>query len=174
MFTKGCELNNEMILLRTLHIGFGVFWSGSAILMTFVIEPRLRTLGPELHRQVMGHLGQVTGPILGTSGLITFLSGIAMSLRLRWGNLDSWFDTGWGWAITIGFVVSVIPLIAGIMTGGVAKQIGVINATIRDRVPTDEELDQMGKMARQLQILARAATVLIIVGVGTMAAARFV
>ena len=71
-------------------------------------------------------------------------------------------------------MVSVIALIAGIMTGGVAKLIGVINATIRDRVPTDEELDQMGKMARQLQILARAATVLIIVGVGTMAAARFV
>ena len=91
-------MNIEMVVLRLLHIVFGVFWAGSAVFFAFVLEPRLRALGPAIQRPVMGSLSRVMGPALGGSGAITIAAGITLALRLRWNTLDRWFDTGWGWA----------------------------------------------------------------------------
>ncbi len=43
-------MNVEMVLLRLLHIVFGVFWAGSAVLFALIIEPRVKTLGPSVER----------------------------------------------------------------------------------------------------------------------------
>ena len=38
----------EFVILRILHIGFGVFWVGSALFLVLILEPRLRALGPAI------------------------------------------------------------------------------------------------------------------------------
>ncbi len=43
----------EMVVLRILHIVFGVFWVGSAFFLVLILEPRLRALGPEIQRPAM-------------------------------------------------------------------------------------------------------------------------
>ena len=39
-------MNVEMVIVRIVHIGSGMFWAGSALFLAFVLEPNLRTLGP--------------------------------------------------------------------------------------------------------------------------------
>ena len=88
----GQRMNVEFVVLRLLHIVFGVFWVGSAVFLAAVLEPRLRALGPAIQRPVMRDLGNVMGPIIGISGFITISAGIALALRLRWDTLDRWFQ----------------------------------------------------------------------------------
>ena len=38
-------MNAEFVILRLLHILFGVFWTGTALFMAVILEPRLRALG---------------------------------------------------------------------------------------------------------------------------------
>jgi uncharacterized membrane protein len=87
----------EIVVARLIHIVFGVFWVGSAVFLVFVVEPRVRALGPAIHGPVMGTIGRAAGPLLGGSGAISIAAGIYLALRLRWNSLDRFFDSGWGW-----------------------------------------------------------------------------
>ena len=84
----------EFVILRLVHIVSGAFWVGAAVFLAFVFEPRIRALGPAIQGPVMGAVGKVAGPIMGGAGAITIIAGVYMALRLRWGSLDDWFDTG--------------------------------------------------------------------------------
>ena len=77
----------ELVILRILHIGFGVFWVGSAMFMSLILEPRLRALGPAIQRPVMMAIAPIMGPAVGISGGITIAAGITLYLRLHRGGL---------------------------------------------------------------------------------------
>lgn len=167
-------MNGEMVVLRILHILFGVVWAGGAILLALIVEPRLRAASPAVQGPAMRSLAPAIAVVLGIASFITIGAGIALALRLRWGNLDTWFDTGWGVAILIGFIVSVIAAISGGMTGGVATRMDRLAGMIQGRPPTPDESAQLGRYRERLAMLGRITAVLVTIGVGTMAAARFV
>jgi hypothetical protein len=161
-------------LLRLLHIVFGVIWAGGAIFLALVLEPRLRALGPAMQGPVMRGIAPAITVIFGVSSTITIAAGIALALRLRWGHLDTWFDTGWGVAILIGFIVAILAAISGGMTGGLANRMSRLAGAIKGRPPTPDEAAQLKRYGERLATLGRATAVLVTIGVGTMASARFV
>ena len=167
-------MNFEMIILRLLHIVFGVFWAGSAIFFAFILQPRLRTLDPAVQRPVMGALVPVMGPALIGSAVITILAGITLALRLRWGHLDTFLSTGWGWAILIGFVVSIGALSSGVTTIVKANRMLSLGRSIGGRPPTPEEANELQGISARLPRMARTTAILVLIAVGAMAAARFV
>ena len=114
-------MNVEFVIVRVVHIGFGVFWAGSALFMAIILEPRLRALGPAIQRPVMAALVPVMGPAMAISAIITMGAGVYLVIRLRGSRLDEFFDTGWGWAIFIGFVASVAAFAAGLTTMALAE-----------------------------------------------------
>jgi uncharacterized membrane protein len=73
------------VFLRILHIVFGTFWAGAALLFALVIVPLLlRTLGPSVERPFW--LGLLRSPAMGLFPLAAFVtigSGVAMGLRAR-------------------------------------------------------------------------------------------
>ena len=71
-------MNYEMVALRIVHILAGVFWAGSAIFLALILQPRLRTLGPEIQGKVMAALIPVMGPALISSAVITIAAGITL------------------------------------------------------------------------------------------------
>ena len=164
----------EFVVLRIIHIVFGSFWVGSALFFVIILEPRLRSLGPDIQRPVMGALEPVLGPALGTSGLVTIVAGVYMALRLRWGNLDTFLDTGWGWAILIGSAAAVAAYSLGIATAVLSSRMARLGRSIEGRPPTPEEAGQLASLAARLSLLARGAAVLLVVAVSAMASARFV
>ena len=143
-------MNVEMVVLRLLHIVFGVFWAGSAVFLVFIIDPRLRTLGPAIQRPAMEAISRVAGPVLGVSGIVTIVAGTTLALRLRWGHLDRWFDTGWGVAILIGFIASILAFSAGGATGAVAARMARITGSIEGRPPNEEEAAELQRLGGQL------------------------
>ena len=167
-------MNYELVILRLLHIVFGVFWAGSAIFFAGILQPRLQKLGPSVQGPVMVALIPVMGPALIGSAVITIAAGIALALRLRWGHLDTFLSTGWGWAILIGFVVSIGAISTGITTIAQANRMLSLNRNIGQSGPTPEEAAQLQRIASRLPRLARSTAVMVLVAIGTMASARFV
>ena len=41
------------VVLRLLHIIFGIFWAGTAFFNVLILEPRLRRMGPAFQNPVM-------------------------------------------------------------------------------------------------------------------------
>ncbi len=168
-------MNVEFVVYRILHIVFGSFWVGSALFLTIILEPRLRAMGPTFHGPVMGAVTKVAGPVLLGSGAITVIVGIIMTYRLRSDTFDTFFDTGWGWAITIGFVTAVAALIIGSVVARLSGQLrgmaGAVQAA--GRPPTPEEQAEMGALSKRLIMLARTAAGLVLIALVAMASARF-
>lgn len=166
----------EFLVYRILHIVFGSFWVGSALFLTIILEPRLRAMGPNFHGPVMGAVTKVAGPTLLGSGAITVVVGIIMVYRMRSGTFDHFFDTGWGWAITIGFVTAVAALIIGSVVARTSNHLrsmaGAIQVAGRPMTPGEEA--QMGTLSTRLVMLARIAAALVLIALGAMASVRVV
>ena len=167
-------MNTEFVVLRLIHIVFGVFWAGTAIFLATILEPRLRKAGPQVMQPVMGALMPILSPAMMFAGTVTIVFGIVLTLRLRSGHLDTFFDTGWGVAILIGFIVSVGGFASGIITSMTGKRLANLGASIAGREPTPEEMAQIQKLGKRLTMLTRTSAVMVTIAVGTMAAARFV
>ena len=45
--------------------------------------------------------------VSGVAAVVTIAAGVTLALRLRWGHLDTFLSTGWGWAILIGFISTI-------------------------------------------------------------------
>jgi hypothetical protein len=167
-------MNYEMIILRLLHIVFGVFWAGSAIFFALILQPRLARLGPAIAGPVMAALVPVMSRALIGSAVITIVAGITLALRLRWGHLDAFYNTGWGIAIMIGFVAAMGAISSGITLTVKAHRMIALGASIRDRPPTPEEAAQLQRLSVVLPRLGRSTAVMVIFAIGAMASARFV
>lgn len=167
-------MNGEMVVLRILHILFGVVWAGGAIFLALILEPRLRAAGPAVQGPAMRSIAPALVLMMSIASTITIAAGIALALRLRWGHFDIWFDTGWGVAILVGFIVSILAAISGGMTGGVASRMNRLAGGIQGRPPTPDEAAQLGRLRERLAMLGRTTAVLVTIGVGAMASARFV
>lgn len=150
----------EIITLRILHIVFGAVWAGAAVFVAAALEPALRAGGPGLAGPAMGRLGRVVSHALVGSAAITIIAGVALALRLRQDSLDAWFDTGWGVAMLIGFIVSLLALGTSVMCGAAARTMTGGEGGVES--------------GARFRLTARWTAVLTVVGLGTMAAARFV
>ena len=163
------------VILRILHIIFGVSWAGALFFNVLVLEPRLRRLGPAIQNPVMGSLMPVMIPFMLVSALVTIVSGVAMTLILRWGALDTLFVTGWGWSMIISFITTIAAAIIGfgvvIPTG---RRLAALAGSLQGRPPTPEEAQQLGGLSARITTLTRINFVLLLSAVVTMAIARFV
>jgi hypothetical protein len=167
-------MNAEFVILRLLHIVFGAFWVGAALFMAWVVIPRVQALGPAVAGPVFASLGKIVGPVLLGSGVITVAAGITLAFRLRSDNLDTWFDTGWGWAIALGFVMSLAALAVGSRAALLARKMAAMGASMAGREPTPEEMGQMRSTSQRLMNLGRISSILVLIALGTMASARFI
>ena len=122
----------------------------------------------------MAALVPTMGPALIGSAVITIVAGITLALRLRWGHLDTFFDTGWGWAMLIGFVAAIGALSTGVTTIVNANRLVGLGREVAGREPSPDEGALMQRLATRLPRLARSTAVMVIIAIGTMASARFV
>ena len=165
----------EIVVLRLLHIVFGVFWAGSAIFFAAILQPRLHRLEPAIRGPVIASLVPVMGPALIGSAAITIIVGVGLTLRLRWDSLGSFLDTGWGWAILIGFITAIGAISSGISMIVSANRLVSLGRAAGEQPPTPEQAAEMERLAnRRIPRLARSTAVMVLVSVGTMAVARFV
>ena len=119
----GLTVISEIIILRLLHIVAGVFWAGAVLFIVLVFDPKVRALGPEIQHKIYKVMAGRIAIALGVSAAITVFAGVALALRLRWGRLDAFFNTEWGYAILIGFIAAIVASILGWLGGATSKRL---------------------------------------------------
>ncbi len=168
-------MDGLMISMRILHIVFGVFWVGTAFFTVVILAPKLKALGPSVQGPVMQAIMPVMMPYMMVSAIITALSGVVLTLVMRWGALGTLFTTGWGWSMVVGFAASLVAVIIGF---GIVVPLGLRQAalakSIAGRPPKPEEAQQLGQFGERIRRLTTTNFVLLIVATLTMAIARFV
>jgi len=168
-------MSTTILILRVLHIGFGAFWVGTDAFLTFLLLPRLRTLGPDVERPVMAAIMRFLPPVMMVSSLVTFVSGIFLTGIMRGWNLDWVFASGWGIAISVGFVGTLMTLIVGFgLLPPLFIRTDKLERSFAGRQPTDAESEEFDKLAVQGTMLTKVNSVLLIIVVLSMAVARFV
>lgn len=168
-------MSGEMVVLRILHIVPGAFWVGTALFMAFILEPVARKAGPQIEGPLFSALGRRMGPIMTANGVLTIVIGLIMIDRTPGRGYDQLFANGWGVAIGIGLIASLIAFTAGLMTGRAAAGMSKLAAGMKPGTPpAPDTMARMEKLKMRLRTLSRVNAIMVVVAVGTMAAARFV
>ena len=160
-------MDTEVAIIRILHIVPGAVWVGSAVFVAFILNPRLRDLGPEVERPVTVAVNRVMGPIVTGAAVITILVGFVLMSRTPGRGWSELFDTGWGWAIGIGIVVAIAALSVGGMTG-------MSQARVRRLSDGIDEGSKIASLEARIRIYERSHALLAVVATSAMASARFV
>lgn len=157
-----------------MHIVSGVIWAGVSLFLAFVLEPRLRALGPSVQHTVMRSIAGAIGVTFASAGTVNIVSGIILIFVLRGNSLDTLHETGWGQAMGLGLVTTVAAYVLNLTTIRTNIRMRKITKTVEGRQPTGEEMDEIQSLSSRLRISGQATAILLLVAVGAMAAARFV
>lgn len=170
----GLIVSIDIVVLRLLHIIFGALWVGTILFMVLFLRPRLRSLGAEANRKLTNAIERAVDKSTGISGTITVIAGITLALRLRWGHLDTFFNTGWGYAILIGFIAAIAAFVAGGMSTGIPAKATLIIDEMQVDSSNDEQSILLKDLDSRLIVLERLHALFVLIAVGSMASARFV
>ena len=166
-----------IIILRLLHIGFGIFWAGSAISFAFFIGPAVKASGPE-GVKFMQQLGKSKYPIvIMITAIITIISGLLLMGKLSNGFQSAWFSTLYAKVLSVGGVVSIIAFIIGFTVNRpAATRINAISDEIAKAggPPGSEQMQQLMALRKKLSTGTNYITVLLIIAVIAMSIFRYV
>ncbi len=165
---------DTLMVLRIVHVVFGIYIAGSYLFLVPILEPRLKRLGPAIQGPVMRALMPILTPINAISFIIIIGTGMAMTFIMRSGALNTLFVTAWGWAIIVGFVVTIAAGVVGfgfLMTTGM--RMDKLGRSIEGRAPTSEEGQQLQQLSHRVETLSRVNLVLIVIALATMVASRY-
>ncbi len=164
-----------LVVLRIVHVVFGIYIAGSYLFLVPILEPRLKRLGPAIQGPVMRALMPILTPINAISFIIIIGTGVAMTLIMRSGALITLFVTEWDWAIIIGLATTVA---AGVVGFGFLMPTGIrmdkMGRSIEGRAPNPDEGRQLHQLSARVETLSRVNLVLIVIALATMVASRYV
>lgn len=170
-------MNLTILVSRILHVGFGVFWAGTIFFLVFLLEPSVRSVGPEGGR-VMGALqrrGFLT--IMPLVAGLTILSGAFLYWRVLGGLGLERISTPFGTALTIGGIASLLAFGQGFFLMRPASlRIGALSASMgnaTDDAERDTFLAEIAGLKARSRTHARWVALWLGIAVLTMAMARY-
>lgn len=166
-----------MLILRILHVGFGIFWAGSVFYFTLFLIPALKSSGPEGMKfmQALGKTGYPTFLMIASVTSIT--AGILLIAKISGGFRPEWFSSLYAQIVTSGGVIAIIAFLIGIsMNRPAAARIGRISETIAKQgtPPTPAQMAELGKMRQRIFNGTKYIAILLAISVITMSIFRYV
>ncbi|HEY8831706.1 MAG TPA: hypothetical protein VIM21_04300, partial [Gemmatimonadaceae bacterium] len=141
-------MHAEFLVLRFVHIVFGIVWVGSGVFTAFFLIPALAANRQLMPAVMEGLQRRRMFIIVPTAGLLTILAGV----RLLWidsaGFAESYMQTGPGRTFSVGGTAAIIALLlqvfvsipAGVKLGVIAAQLAASPpANERDRLSAEAE-----------------------------------
>lgn len=142
-------MNYYLLVLRILHIGAGVFWVGSTLILVMTIIPALKETGSS-GQKFIDYL--ITKKRFGTeSAGAGGMAGIA-GLLLYWhdsqGLTSAWMQGDAGIGFAVGGVLGLIAFIFGILTDRRLKAMAGLREQFGD-TPSEEQTSQIQALNKQ-------------------------
>lgn len=167
-----------IVLLRIVHILFGVFWVGSLLFMARFLMPSLRAVGPA-GAPIMQQLTQVLKmPVyLTTAGGLAVLSGIALYWHDSGGFQRVWLESPTGRVFGLGGLLAITGLIVGLtINKPAATQMTELAMAIGKAggKPTPEQAAEMKRLQGRLYSATQVIAGLLLLATTAMAIARYV
>ena len=167
-------MSNEIELMRTLHIGFGLTWVCLAFLVGLALVPRLRGSSTGFQHPIAKAATWSLGPLVGICSVLTILVGVAMAFRMTGGQPSVFVNTGWGLAITVGLVASIAGIVACLMAWTAGNRAVAVGASTQGTHPNTLQAGQARGWNSQLAILVLFTVALPIIALAAMTYTRFV
>ena len=167
-----------VLILRVLHIVFGVFWVGAAFAFFLYVRPSAKALGPDGQGAFMNQLvgvRQFPRAIL-VSGTITVIAGALLYYRDSNGLGMRWITSPTGLGFTIGALAAIVSLAIGILVIEPSiKRMRALGGQLRSeaRPPSPAEAAELGALDRRLTLVGQINLVLLAIAVVLMATARY-
>lgn len=163
------------LVLRVVHILFGVFWAGVVFFLVSFLQPAVGRAGPE-GGKVMAELNRAQFftwmPII---ALVTILSGAWLMWIDSAGLSGAFFATAWGMSLSTGAVAAIIGFVIGLVVMRPAStRMFEIGGRMATASPEEKQalMAEMGQLQQRAGTAARAVAVLLLIAVSTMAAAQ--
>lgn len=148
-------MNIEILILRLLHIGTGVFWAGSLIYLAAFISPAVNAMGQE-GGKFMQQLSRTNKlPVWMTA--ISFLN-ILTGVRLLWINIErggtAWLTGHEGASFALGGLLGLGAFMIGMMVNrpAVSRMAEIGEAVAKaGGPPTPEQAQQLAFLRAKMQ-----------------------
>src|SRR6476469_9770961 len=167
-----------MLILRLIHILFGVFWAGTAMFNAVFLIPAVRALGPAGGPVMQEIAGKRKLPVYFlVAGLLTVLSGFGLYWHDSQGFTNGFMRSAGGMTFGIGAVFALIAVVLGIfVVTPAAMRTGKLAAAIAagGKPPTPEQAAEMQQLQATLGKMALVAASLLTLTTIAMAVARYV
>lgn len=163
-----------VLVLRIIHILGGVFWAGSAFLLTGFVAPtagQLRPEGPKFMQRLI--LGTRFNLAIAIAASLAILSGLLLYWRASGGFQVEWMSTGTGVMFTLGGLAAIGAGIIGGLIASNGKTLAELGASL-EGPPSPEQAAELGHLQSRGANLGAANAVLLVITVICMASAQYV
>lgn len=167
-------MDHTLVVLRTFHIVPAVFWTGSALFQSFVLEPALRRMGSEIEHAVMRSVNRVLSPAIMGASALTIVFGFILIGTTPDHGFAELFRDGWGLSIGIGMVATILAAIAGGIAGFMSARLRQLLDRVDRGGVRSEDYSMIDVLSSRVRTYNQVQALLLLVAVGTMAGARFV
>ena len=165
-----------LIVLRIVHIFFGVLWAGGVMFMNFMVGPSIAAAGPEGFRVMQEMQKRRFFHLILTAAGLTILSGLDL-LRRDSGNFSSgWFKSPMGMGLSTGMVAAIVAFLIGLLAIQPAmSRMGALGAQMAQAAPEAKGAisAQMEAVRARLMAFGKVGTMFIVIAVLAMATARY-
>jgi hypothetical protein len=164
-----------VVVLRIVHIVFGVLWVGGAALFFLYVEPTINKLGPDAEKFVDEMVNRRKIPIyFVVINTLTVIAGLVLYFRNA-GGLQLWTSpTGIGF--TIGGLAAIGAWLGGnLLIPRALAELGTIGAEMKAAggPPSDALLARLHGTQERLRLVGLVDLILLLVAVVAMAIARY-
>jgi len=160
------------LAMRAVHVLLGAFWVGTVLFAMLYLDPAVREAGPE-GGKVMGILlrrGYLRTILL--VGAVVILSGVYLLWTLSGGFSAGFMGSMSGILLSTGGLAGILALVVGAHVSlPTARKLGELGRRLAEAggVPAQEDLDEVARLQRKLTRALRAAGILLLVAILTMA-----
>ena len=167
----------SIILLRLIHILFGVFWVGTAIFVNLFLFPALKG-DPATMGKVAGTLtARGMHKWMSIAAVLTLLSGFWLVWIMSGGDLGT-YARGAGRVFTMAGGMGLLAFLLGLLfarpAGLKAGAIGQALAAATDPAEKTRLLGEMAAIQKKTALITMSVVVLLLIAVAGMAVARYV
>lgn len=103
-----------LMLMRILHVGFGVFWVGTLLFTAFFLFPAMRDAGPDSAKVGNQLIQRKFAVIMPLTAIVTILAGLWLYWQISAGFNSEFMRTRPAQAYGIGGAAAIIALIIGL------------------------------------------------------------